>query len=219
MIAIVFDLDGTLVDSAGDLRAAANRMLADLDLPPLDRETVIGFIGHGVEVLVRRVLVHSGAVAEGDAYEIALAAFRRYYGADLAGETRPYPGVVALLGALNGAGVKMGICTNKPEAAARGLCDLLDLTRHFDAIVGGDTLPVRKPDPEPLLHTLRLLGSSGPDTALYVGDSETDWLTAKAAGIPFVYFEGGYQRIPIAEFRPAHRVASMGEVAALVRRA
>lgn len=216
MTVIVFDLDGTLVDSASDLQDAANRMLATLSRPPLDRETVIRFIGRGVETLVRRVLDHSGVAASEDEFLASLAAFRRFYAEALTGQTRTYPGVEALLGDLSARGFALGVCTNKPEAPARELCEALGLAPFFGAIVGGDTLAVKKPDPQPLLHTIERLGGTAAG-ALYVGDSETDYLTARAAGVSFIYFEGGYQREPIADFRPDHRVHGMAEVAGLAR--
>ena len=205
MKTLVFDLDGTLIDSAGDLRSAANRMLADLSLPALDRETVITFIGRGVEVLVRRALDHSGAPPDPAARDAALAAFRRYYAEDLTGQTRPYPGVMRALDLFREAGFRMAVCTNKPEAPARDLCDHLGLSPYFDAVVGGDTLAVKKPDPAPLHRAFELLGSDGSGGDFYIGDSETDWLTAKAANVAFAYFEGGYQRTAIEDFRPALR--------------
>ncbi len=214
MAAIVFDLDGTLVDSAGDLQFAANKMLEDIPRPPLDRETVIRFVGRGVEVLVRRVLDHAGVTAEEDEFRERLAAFGRHYGASLTEKTRSYPGVEALLDKLFSRGIALGVCTNKPETPARVLCDHLGISRYFGAIVGGDTLPFKKPDPRPLLHTVGLLGSTEAET-LYVGDSDTDYRTAKAAGVPFVFFEGGYQRDMIPDFAPDHSVSRMLDVAAI----
>ncbi len=206
---VVFDLDGTLVHSAPDLHAAANRMLADLGQGPLELETVIGFIGHGVEALVRRCLRHVGQ----DPQDLgrALALFHAHYARDLTTLTRPYPGVVDLLTQLQDSGLALGLCTNKPEKPARDLCHALDLERFFPVILGGDTLEVRKPDPAPLRHVIEALGGMVPET-LYVGDSETDYLTARRGGVRFAYFEGGYQRTEIAGFRPDLKVADMGDL-------
>lgn len=211
MQTIVFDLDGTLVDSADDLRAAANRMLAETSLAPLDRETIIRFVGQGVETLVRRVLDHSGVDASGTEFEAHLGNFRRSYDANLTTHSRPYPGAVALLADCAARGFRLGVCTNKPEAPARRICDRLGLSACLGAVVGGDTLPARKPDARPLLHAVALLGGD-PGSTLFVGDSETDYLTARAAGIRYVHFEGGYQRTPIRDFAPDFRIASLEEM-------
>ncbi|WP_186766598.1 phosphoglycolate phosphatase [Puniceibacterium confluentis] len=208
---VVFDLDGTLVHSAPDLHAAANRMLADLGRGPLELETVIGFIGHGVEALVRRCLRHVGEDPESLAR--ALALFHAHYARDLTTLTRPYAGVIELLTQLEAGGMALGICTNKPEKPARDLCQALDLERFFPVIFGGDTLEVRKPDPAPLRHVIASLQGTAPET-LYVGDSETDYLTARRGGVRFAYFEGGYQRTEIAGFRPDLKVSAMGDLAA-----
>ncbi|MGY9046021.1 hypothetical protein P775_25100 [Puniceibacterium antarcticum] len=210
---VVFDLDGTLVHSAPDLQAAANRMLADLGHDPIDIEVVISFIGNGVEALVRRCLRHVGH----DPQELsrALEMFHAYYARDLTTLTRPYPGVVPLLEQLQEGGFALGLCTNKPEKPARDLCQALDLERFFPVVLGGDTLEVRKPDPAPLRHVIAALGGTGPET-LYVGDSETDYLTARRAGIRFAYFDGGYQNTEIAGFKPDLTVSHMGDLAALI---
>lgn len=215
MRAVIFDLDGTLVDSAPDLAAAANRMLAGLGRAALDLETITGFVGNGVEMLVRRALAASGPELGGAQFDAALGSFRAAYDAELVVRTRAYPGVEGLIAELAGRGIRLGVCTNKPEAPARAICQALGLSRHVAAVVGGDTMAEKKPDPAPLRHTMDLLGSAAGET-LFVGDSETDWLTARAAGVRFAYFEGGYQRRPIPEFRPDFRVSSMDRVAGLV---
>ncbi len=210
---VVFDLDGTLVHSAPDLQVAANRTLADLGHGPLGLETVIGFIGHGVEALVRRCLREVGH----DPQDLprALAQFHAHYARDLTTLTRPYAGAVSLLEQLQAAGLGLGLCTNKPEKPARDLCQALDLERFFSVIAGGDTLAVRKPDPAPLRHVIQTLGGRVPDT-IYVGDSETDYLTARRGGVRFAYFEGGYQRTTISGFKPDMRVAGLKELAKLI---
>ena len=215
MQAVVFDLDGTLAHSAPDLHAAANVVLRDLDAPPLDLETVIGFIGNGIEVLVRRVLVCSGFTATPERLAHAVAVFERYYSANLTTLTRPYPGAEALLRTLQDAGVAMALCTNKPEAPARALCQEMGLDPYFTQVVGGDTLDRRKPDPAPLLHAIHALQST-PQQTLYVGDSHVDYETAKSAGVPFCFYRGGYLRQTIADFAPEYTVSDLQDIAGIV---
>jgi phosphoglycolate phosphatase len=211
---LVFDLDGTLVHSAPDIHAAASVMLAEMGRPELDLATITGFIGNGIEKLAERALRATGGVpAEG--IGPGLAILRRAYDADLVGRTRPFDGVTEALGHLRAAGHRLAICTNKPEAPARELCAALGLDSYFDAIVGGDTLSVKKPDPAPLLHAIAAVGGTPGDT-VYVGDSGVDHDTAKAAGIRFVLYEGGYLNAVPENFAPALQFADWADLPALV---
>ncbi len=194
MKAIVFDLDGTLIHSAPDLHAACNRMLADAGKPPQSLETVTGYIGNGVAKLVERAMATAGIPASEHARMVEI--FMRHYDADPATLTRPYPGLIPLLERLKARGHALAICTNKPEAPAREILRLLEMEDYFSALVGGDTLEVRKPDPAPLHHCLELLGAP---EAIYVGDSETDAETARRAALPFALFTGGYRKKPLSE--------------------
>ena len=198
MKAIVFDLDGTLVDSAPDLHAAAVRMLADFDKPPLTLETIISFIGNGVPTLVRRCL--SLAVTEDLDYEAALASFRRHYMAAPTTLSCPYEGVIETLDELKYRGFKLAVCTNKSEGMTSEVLEGLGLDGFFQAVVGGDTLPVRKPNPAPLRLAFKLIDEQC-DGALYVGDSEVDAATADAAGSIFALFSRGYRSTPIGQLR------------------
>jgi phosphoglycolate phosphatase len=197
--AVIFDLDGTLIDSAPDIHAAANMLLSERGLPPVSLAQVRGFIGEGVAKLVERALEAAGAPARGCDLDAAIARFRALYGAEPVRLTRPYDGVEAALGALSARGLLLGVCTNKPEAVSRAILAGLGLDRHLRAIVGGDTLAVMKPDPAPLLHTARLLGT-GTAEALYVGDSGIDADAADAAGIAFALHSGGYRKRPLDAF-------------------
>jgi phosphoglycolate phosphatase len=191
---IVFDLDGTLVDSAPDLHAAANPMLAELGRPPLSLAQVTGFIGNGVPKLVERCLEATGGV--GARHAEAVARFRHHYDAAPAELTRPFAGARAAVEDLRQAGCPLGICTNKPEAPARKLLNLLGMDGLFDTVVGGDTLPSQKPDPAPLRRAIEALGGA-PASAIFVGDSEVDALTAARAGVAFALFTRGYRRTPV----------------------
>jgi len=197
--AVIFDLDGTLVDSAPDLHAAALALLEERGAAPVTLLQVRGFVGNGIPRLVARCLEASGAPAKGQALAKAVARFTDHYGAAPAELTRAYDGVQAMLGALSARGRLLGVCTNKPEALTRAVLAGVALDRHLRAVVGGDTLKVMKPDPEPLRHTAHLLGVDI-DEALYVGDSETDADTAVAAGMAFALYSGGYRKRPLALF-------------------
>ena len=197
--AVIFDLDGTLIHSAPDLHAAANVMLAGLGRPALTLEQVTGFIGNGVPVLVERCIAATGGGSE----PMALSRFSDAYDAAPTALTRAYPGVVGMLEHLAAAGARMAICTNKPEGPTRRILSDLGLERYFEAIVGGDSLPVRKPDPAPLLHAIEALGAELSET-LYIGDSETDAETARRARCAFWLFTQGYRHRPAMDL-PADR--------------
>ncbi len=191
--AVIFDLDGTLVDSAPDLHAAALALLAELGAPPVTLAQVHTFVGNGIPKLVEHCLNAAGMPAKGQVLAKAVARFKEHYGAAPAELTHPYDGVEAMLGALCARGLLLGVCTNKPEALTRQVLAGVALDRHLRATVGGDTLAVMKPDPEPLRHVAHLLGVDL-DEALYVGDSETDADTAAAAGMEFALYSGGYRK-------------------------
>ena len=200
--AIVFDLDGTLIDSAPGLHAAARAMLARLDLPAPDLETLTGFVGNGAPVLVARCLdwANGPAGAQAD----ALAYFVALLESDPLNGVTVYPGVPDLLADFGARGLRLGLCTNKPEGPTRAILAALPLG-PFDAVAGGDSLPVRKPDAAPLLHVIAELGATAGRT-LYVGDSVVDWRTAQAAGVDYAHVSGGYQRAPIPDLAPRFRL-------------
>lgn len=194
--AVVFDLDGTLLDSAADLMNAANRVLGDLGLDPLALKEFRHLFGGGVEALICRALAARGY--EFPDLESLRRRFLEYYAADLTTCTKPYPGTREMLEALQSRSLKLAVCTNKPNEPARSLLKALALERYFSAIVGGDSLPFRKPDPHVLLELLRLLGTT-PSSSLLVGDSEVDAEMAAAACVPFVLMTHGYHRGPVAQ--------------------
>jgi len=192
MNTIVFDLDGTLIDSAPDLRAAVNAMLKDEGQEPFDLATVTSFIGNGIPTLVRLAMEARGLdMARHEALVVNMLA---HYNAGKGALTTLYAGVREVLETLHRDGHALGLCTNKPTAPARDLLAQFELTGLFSAVVGGDSLPERKPHPAPLLATFEALGGNG----IYVGDSEVDAETAKRAKIPFALYTEGYRKTPVA---------------------
>ncbi|WP_372887813.1 phosphoglycolate phosphatase [Shimia sp.] len=199
MKTVVFDLDGTLIDSAPDIHAACEKMLLQEGRRPLPLETVRSFIGNGVPKLVERVIEASGLA--GEELPRLTADFLSHYEAAPSALTTVYPGARSLLRELKARGYGVGLCTNKPEAPTRAILRDLDLERYFDAIVGGDTLQRRKPDPAPLLRVFEQLGATG---RLYVGDSEVDAETAQRANLPFALYLPGYRRVAAGDLPHAH---------------
>jgi phosphoglycolate phosphatase len=194
--ALVFDLDGTLVDSLPDLHAALNEMLHEIGKLPLSRDAVRGMIGDGTPKLVERGLAAAGAPPDADGSR--LRRFLAIYEAAPVARTRPYPGVPEVLHELARSGKKLAICTNKPQQATLAVLRGLALDGCFAAVLGGDALPVRKPDPGHLLGALAALGV-GAHAAVMIGDGENDAAVAKAAGVPVILMRYGYARVPPEE--------------------
>jgi phosphoglycolate phosphatase len=189
---VVFDLDGTLADTAPDLSAALNHALAQLGRPPIPAENVRHMVGHGARALLAKGLAATGPVS-GDLIEQGFPIFIEYYEAHIADHTRPFEGVEAALAALDARGVRLAICTNKLEGLTHDLIAALGWERRFDAIVGGDTLPQRKPDPAPVFEAIARAGGG---RAAFVGDSISDTDAARAAGIPCVALTFGFSDRP-----------------------
>jgi phosphoglycolate phosphatase len=192
---IAFDLDGTLVDTAGDLVGSVNQLLVEQGLPPVAFEAGKRMIGGGVRALVERVLIAEGAPAEDAALDAAVDRYTEIYRGRIAQESRPYPGVPETLDQLRADGARLTVCTNKRTPLAIALLDALDLTSRFAAVVGSD-LVAHKPDPRILQMAIaRAGGSQG--RALSVGDSMMDQATARAAGVPVVGLTYGYVTAPL----------------------
>lgn len=216
MAAIIFDLDGTLVDSVPDIHAAVNRMLADHGDAPMDIAQVRSFIGNGVPALIGKVMAARGENPDDAALHADReACFMRHYMAAPADLGRPFPGVIAALDALVAAGHRLGVCTNKPVEPARAILRDLGLADRLPVVIGGDSLPVRKPDPAPLLAAAKALGGS---PALYVGDSEVDAEAAQRAGLPLLLFSGGYRKTPVADLPNTGVFDAFAELPGLVAR-
>jgi phosphoglycolate phosphatase len=188
--AILFDLDGTLLDTITDLAEAANLMQAELGRPALSQGRVHSFVGRGVNDFIQRCLAESGEPSADEVVD-AHGVFRRHYLRVNGQTTQPYPGVSELLAALAARKMKMAVVTNKSTIFTLPLLQQFDLAQYFGAIVCGDTLSVKKPDPAPIFHACRLLGAKL-EESLMIGDSINDSLAARAAGVPVLLVKYGY---------------------------
>jgi phosphoglycolate phosphatase len=193
--AALIDLDGTLVDSAPDIAAAVNRMLADIGAPELSLDTVRSFIGGGVPTLLARVLEASGRASD---VRLASQLFHLHYHETNGRHGGVYPGVPEGLQALGAAGYRLACVTNKPFALADELLRLSGLDGYFDLLVGGDTVTPMKPAPEPLWYACRKLGADH-GSSLLVGDSPVDAAAAEAAGMPLYLVRYGYHAPAVPE--------------------
>ena len=189
---VVFDLDGTLVDSRRDLADSANALLAAYDAPPLPDDAVVAMVGEGARTLVARVLDAAGVTTDVDR---ALAGFLAHYDRRLTNHTQLYPGVTDTLERLSARGVAMGVVTNKPQRPTDRLLDHFGLTRSFVEVIGGDTIHGRKPDPTGLRAVMHTAGVEACDT-LMVGDSWVDIETARRAGTHACFAEYGFGLLP-----------------------
>lgn len=190
--AVIFDLDGTLVDTAPDLGAALNRVLAEYGRPPVSADSIRTMIGDGAAKLVERGFAATGGWPAEPASIIRR--FLNIYEAGIADRSRPFPGVTAALERLAAADIRLGVCTNKPGVATEELLVTLGLRRYFAAIGAGDG-PTRKPDPRHLLGVVEQLAAQ-PTTAIMVGDSANDVAAARAAGVPVIVVTFGYTATP-----------------------
>ena len=192
---VVFDLDGTLIDSAPDLRVAANTVLREAGRGPLDLATIRRFVGDGVRRLIERAFAASGPALDDAALDEATRRYTALYEAAASVLTRPYDGVAETLPRLRARGLTMAVCTNKPVAAANIVLGDLGLAGYFGAVSGGDSVPRRKPDPAHVLDALQRIGGVAAEAAM-VGDNEHDIDAGKAAGLATVAVTYGYARVP-----------------------
>ena len=192
---IVFDLDGTLVDTVADLIGSLNGLLAEQGLAPFALDAGRRLIGHGVRDLVARAFVERHRPQDDDGLTAMVDRFTLIYRGRIAQESRAYPAATEALDALTAAGAKLAVCTNKRTALSLALLDALALTSRFAVVAGGDLI-AQKPDPRILLYAIEHAGGSL-DRTLYVGDSMIDQATARAAGVPVVGVTFGYVDPPL----------------------
>lgn len=209
--AIIWDLDGTLVDSVPDLAAALNRLLGEYKYEPLTEQAVRQMIGHGVGVLVERGFEAVGETVTADALKVWVARFLEIYSVDASNKTTAYPGAMSAVLHFAAAGVGQAVCTNKPAAIATDILTHLGFAEHFVAIVGGDSLPLKKPSPEPLHLCLEALKCSAGE-CLMVGDSDVDVATARAAGMRVGVVTYGYAKAPAESLGADFLIDNLGDL-------
>jgi phosphoglycolate phosphatase len=210
---IVYDLDGTLADTAEDLMATLNWLLRREGLAPLKVESAGSLLGAGARALIARGFAASGRSLEPEKLEALFADYLSYYSAHIMERSRLYPGVDSALAAFERAGWRQAVCTNKTESLARLLITKLGIAGRFAFICGQDTFGVAKPDPKPLLETVAASGGLR-QRAIMVGDSGTDIKTARAANVPVIAVDYGYTEVPAAELRPDRVISHFDELMA-----
>jgi phosphoglycolate phosphatase len=211
MLTIVFDLDGTLIDTAPDLIDTLNLILGQEGLPEIPFDTARNMIGGGARGMIERALKAERQDPTKAHIDRLFAAFIAHYAAHIADRSRPFPHLEPVLGRLAQDGHVLAVCTNKLEWLSIKLLDALKLTGQFRAICGQDTFGIQKPDPEVLRRTILRAGGE-PDRAIMVGDSATDIRTARAAKVPVVAVDFGYSDGPIASYQPDRIISSFAEL-------
>jgi phosphoglycolate phosphatase len=216
MLTIVFDLDGTLIDTAPDLISTLNLILAREGLPPVEYDAARRMIGGGAKGMIEKALAAEGRAGSKAELDRMFGGFIEYYAAHIADRSRPFPQLEATLDRLAGEGHRLAVCTNKLEWLAVRLLDTLQLTRHFAAICGQDTFGMQKPDPQMLRLTIARAGGET-SRAIMVGDSGTDIRTSRAATVPVIAVDFGYSEVPIALLRPDRIIGSFADLPAAIR--
>jgi phosphoglycolate phosphatase len=196
--AIVFDLDGTLIDTAPDLRAMLNQVLVGMGRRELALEEVRCMIGDGTPAMMERALAATGGITD---FDRAHRKLMQIYEAGPANLSRLYPGVETTLRSLRDSGANLGICTNKPQVATLSVLEAFNIAHYFEAVAGGDTVPFRKPDPRHLLGVIQCLKATISE-AVMIGDSENDYAAARSAGVPVILLRYGYLRVPPERLTP-----------------
>jgi phosphoglycolate phosphatase len=210
---VVFDLDGTLVDTAPDLIDTLNALLRRQGMATVPFDEARRFIGGGARLLIERGLMAHGRACGPDEIDRLYAVYVEDYAARIADLSRPFPGLEDALDTLAGQGCRFAVCTNKLERLSVRLLEALGLASRFPVICGQDTFPMMKPDPRVLLATVAAAGGT-PAAALMVGDSGTDIATARAAGIPVVAVDFGYTEVPVTRLGPDRVISHYADLPA-----
>lgn len=212
---IVFDLDGTLIDTAPDLVDTLNVVFSRERLPPVAYETARNLIGGGARAMILRGLEADGRTVTPAELDRLFAEFIEHYTAHIADRSRPFPGLIEALDELEAHGCRFAVCTNKLEGLSRLLLKALQLDRRFAVICGQDTFGIQKPDPEVLRRTIAAAGGSL-QRAVMIGDSVTDIRAARGAGIPVIAVDFGYSEKPVGEFGPDRVISNFAQLPASV---
>lgn len=208
---IVFDLDGTLVDTAPDLLDSLNHCLSAIDVKKVNPLEIRQYVGFGGRVMIERACVAHGKKLSLEEMNVVHDDFLRHYEGNMPGKSEPFPGVLGAIAAFQDAGYLTAICTNKTEGLARRLLESMGIAHLFAAICGSDTFDQRKPDPRHLTGTIEMAGGD-PERCIMVGDSRTDIDTAKNAGIPVVAVDFGYTDQPVHMFEPSKVISHFDEL-------
>ncbi|WP_457585963.1 HAD family hydrolase [Ensifer canadensis] len=198
---VVFDLDGTLVDTAPDLVASLNHAVTQAGVEPVTYRDLTHLVGHGARAMIERTFAMRNKPLDEDALTWQMKEFVDFYHGSMPGDSLPYPGMLDALDRLTAAGFKLAVCTNKPEMLANRLLERLGLLDRFAAVSGGDTFEIRKPNADHLLRTIENAGGSARHSVM-VGDSLNDILVARNAVIPSIAVPFGYSDVPIESLEP-----------------
>ena len=197
---IVFDLDGTLINSAPDLCYALNQTLSEINIPEITLQEVMGYLGDGALELIKRGITKHANIEKFDT-ELLRLRFLEIYDTCLLNKTDFYPNVIQALKELKKMDYTLAICSNKPELLAKRIISGLNTSEYFDIITGGDTYDYRKPDPRHLINTILEAGKKV-ENAIMIGDSENDINCAKKASIPSIAVSFGYSKVPVEDLEP-----------------
>ncbi len=215
-LTVIFDLDGTMVDTAPDLIAAANYTLSRFGMAPVEERVIQPAVGLGARAMILAAMNELGHTADPETLSRMTDQFIDYYGDNVAIGSRIFPGLVEALVVMREEGARLGVCTNKREALTLKLLAALRLDQYFDAIAGADTFPVRKPDAAHLLGTIAMAGGD-PARAIMIGDSATDAGAARNAKVPFVAVSFGYAEMPVEDLEPDAVIHSFADLVPLLR--